>query len=326
MAKRCEQLIAIRLGIVITVAAAVMVLTPSSHTASNSTRQSTPAPQANSTTKQSGSNGPSSNGPGANGNDAQLTAKIVAFLRNLYAWDSSYDVKLGPMKESVVPEFYEVPITITYQGQSESGTIYASKDAKYVLRGDLFRAADDPFAENRALLAANLKDSPSMGPANAKVTIVEFSDFECPHCRLLYQSLKTLLPKYPQVRVVFKNFPIESIHPWAMTAAIAGRCAYQGNPDSFWKMYDSVFDEQEVISPENVYDKLTSFASQDGLATDAFHGCLSSPGAKAAVQADLDLGQKLDISSTPTIFVNGRKLVGGDPALLEQLISYETRH
>lgn len=260
------------------------------------------------------------NSPGS-ANDPQLTATISAFLRNLYGWGAEYDLKLGTFKDAAAPGFYEVPITLTYQGQTETGSIFASKDGKYVMRGEMFKTGEDPFAANRAALT--LQDSPSTGPANAKVTLVEFSDFECPHCRLLYQALKTLLPKYPQVRVVYKNFPLENIHPWALTAAIGSRCAYQNSNTAFWKMYDSVFDQQDLISAENVYDKLTAFAAAAGISGDAFHACLNDPAAKQAIEADEQLGSKLDISSTPTIFINGRRVVGGDPAALAQLITFE---
>ena len=257
----------------------------------------------------------------ASSNDAALNAKISAFLRNLYGWGPQYDLKLGTFKDAADPAFYEVPITLTYQGQSETGTIFASKDGKYVLRGEMFNTSEDPFAVNRAALS--LENSPSLGPANAKVTLVEFSDFQCPHCRLAYQALKALLPKFPQVRVVYKNFPLENIHPWAMMAAVGSRCAYQNSNAAFWKMYDSIFDQQDVISAENVYDKLTDFAGAAGISADAFHTCLNDPASKQAIDADLQLGEKLDINSTPTIFINGRRVVGGDPASLEQLLTFE---
>ena len=88
------------------------------------------------------------------------------------------------------------------------------------------------------------------------MTLVEFSDFECPVCRSLHDVLRSLLPTYPQVRVVFKDFPLETLHPWARTAALAGRCAYQQKPEAFWKVYDSIYDNQEIISAENAWSSL----------------------------------------------------------------------
>jgi protein-disulfide isomerase len=168
-----------------------------------------------------------------------------------------------------------------------------------------------------------MKDAPSLGDAKATVTLVEFSDFQCPVCRSLHDVLRGMLPNYPQVRVVFKDFPIEVLHPWARTAALAGRCAYQQDPRVFWKVYDAIYDQQEVISAENAWAKMADFAAQSGLSPDAFKACMASPEAAAAVDASRANGQQLDVNSTPTVFVNGRRLVGADAHALEQYIQYE---
>ena len=152
--------------------------------------------------------------------------------------------------------------------------------------------------------------------------MVEFSDFECPVCRSLHDVLQGLLVNYPQVRLVFKDFPLEQ-HPWARSAAIAGRCAYNQDPKAFWKLYDLIYDNQDIISPENSYNKFNEYASQIGLSADNFKSCLSSPEAAAAVDASRANGLALEVSSTPTIFINGRRIVGADPHLVEQNIKYE---
>ena len=132
-----------------------------------------------------------------------------------------------------------------------------------------------------------------------------------------------MLPNYPQVRVVFKDFPLESLHPWARTAALAGRCAYQQDPKAFWKLYDAIYNQQEVISAENAWTKMTDYAADAGLNPEAFKACMSSQEAAAAVNASQANGQELEVNSTPTVFVNGRRLIGADPHLLEQYIRYE---
>jgi protein-disulfide isomerase len=136
--------------------------------------------------------------------------------------------------------------------------------------------------------------------------------------------LRDLLPKYPgKVRVVFKDFPLEQLHPWARTAAIAGRCAYQQNPAAFWKMYDLIYDHQEIISASTAWTKMMDYAGQSGLDTDTFKACMASPEAAEAINASRANGQLLDVNSTPTVFVNGRRMVGADAHLLEQYINYE---
>jgi protein-disulfide isomerase len=246
---------------------------------------------------------------------------VEAYLRNLYAFGPDTAVKVAAPKDIGVEGLQEVDVEVKVGENQQTGKVYVTKDGKYMFRGELSELSKDPLADNRAQLQT--KDSPSLGPANAPVTLVEFSDFQCPVCRSLHDALRGLLPNYPQVRVVFKDFPLEQLHPWARTAAIAGRCAYQQDPAAFWKMYDLIYDNQEVISPETAWGKMMDFAGQLGLNSDTFKACMASPEAGAAVNASHENGIQLEVGSTPTIFVNGRRIVGADPRLLEQYIKYE---
>lgn len=246
---------------------------------------------------------------------------VEAYLRNLYAFGPDTAVKVAAPKDLGVEGLQEVDIAVKVGENEQTGKVYVTKDGKYMFRGELSDLAKDPLAENRAQLQT--KDSPSLGPANAPVTLVEFSDFECPVCRSLHDALRGLLPNYPQVRVIFKDYPLEQIHPWARTAALAGRCAYQQAPAAFWKMYDLIYDSQDVISAENAWSKMTDFAGQSGLNADAFKACMASPEAGAAVDASRANGVQLEVGSTPTMFVNGRRIVGADTHTLEQYIKYE---
>ena len=247
---------------------------------------------------------------------------IEAYLRNLYAFGPDVLLVVGPPKESPVAGLLETNIDLTIADNKEAVKFYVSKDGKFLFRGELSDMTKDPLAENRAQIQMN--DAPSMGDGNAAVTLVEYSDFECPVCRNLHDALRGLLPKYAgKVRVVFKDFPIEQLHPWARTAAIAGRCAYQQDPKAFWKMYDFIYDNQDIISAANAWTKMMDYAGQSGLDADVLKSCMAGPEAGAAVNASRANGQQLEVNSTPTIFVNGRRIVGADPHLLEQYINYE---
>jgi protein-disulfide isomerase len=247
---------------------------------------------------------------------------IEAYLRHLYAFGSDVAIVVGPLKETPVEGLMIVDIDVTIGENKEAAKFYVSKDGKFLFRGELSDMTKDPLAENRANIQMN--DAPSLGDAKAPVTLVEYSDFECPVCRNLHDVLRGMLQNYAgKVRVVFKDFPIEQIHPWARTAAIAGRCAYQQDPKAFWKMYDFIYDNQELISAANAWTKMADYAGQSGLDAGAFKSCMASPEAGAAVNASRANGQKLEVNSTPTVFVNGRRLVGADAHLLEQYINYE---
>jgi protein-disulfide isomerase len=253
--------------------------------------------------------------------EAQLLKNSEAFVRKLFAWGPEFQVKLGPASQSPAPGYYLVPVQITFGGQTDTGVLYISKDGKTLLRGELFDTSADPFAGNRAKLHPD--GNPSRGPADARVTLVEFSDFQCPHCRQLYEAMKTLGPRYPQIRIVFKDLPIAAIHPWAETAALGGRCAYMQSPDAFWQIHDALFENQDFISAANIWERLVELAGQTGLDKESFKACLTSPEAAKAIEANIEDAKVLSVNSTPTVFVNGRPVVGGDPTTLQQYIDYE---
>jgi protein-disulfide isomerase len=258
---------------------------------------------------------------GATAGQSPIQKTVEAYLRNLYAFGADTAVTVAAPKDIGVEGLQEVDIEVKIGENQQTGKVYVTKDGKFMFRGELSDLSKDPLAENRAQL--QVKDSPSLGPANAPVTLVEFSDFECPVCRSLHDALRALLPNYPQLRVVFKDYPLEQIHPWARTAALAGRCAYQQSPGAFWKMYDLIYDGQDLISAENAWAKMTDFASRSGLNPDTFKTCMASPEAGAAIDASRANGLQLEVGSTPTMFVNGRRIVGADPHTLEQYIKFE---
>jgi protein-disulfide isomerase len=250
-----------------------------------------------------------------------LQKSIDAYLRNLYAFGPEVQLTVSVPKETPIAGLLETSVSVKTGEGAEDAKFYVSKDGKYLIRGDVLELSNDPMVANRA--AIDLTDAPVMGNPKAAITVVEFSDFECPVCRSLHDVMRGMMKNYPQVRVVFKDYPIEVLHPWARTAALAGRCAYQQEPAAFWKMYDSIYDNQEIISAENAWMKMAEYAGRAGLNPDAFRACMASPEAGAAVDASRANGQKLDVNSTPTLFVNGRRLVGADPHLLQQYIQYE---
>jgi protein-disulfide isomerase len=251
----------------------------------------------------------------------QLLKATEAFVRDLYAWGPDYQVKVGPLSQSPAPEFYKVPIQVTYNDQSDTGELYVSKDGKTVLRGDIFDLHGDPYAAVRAHL--NIAGNPSIGPENAPITLVEFADFECPHCKEFSDNFPAIQQKYPQIRLVYKDFPLTDIHPWAQTAAIAARCAYMQSPAAFWKMHDTIFKNQDNITPDDAWDELNGFAKDEGLDAGAFKSCMASPEAAKAVDGNRADAIALGVSSTPTVYVNGRPVVGGDPAAVEQYIQFD---
>src|SRR5262244_65862 len=147
--------------------------------------------------------------------------------------------------------------------------------------------------------------APIRGAADAPVTVVEFSDFECPFCKQTHPTLKQLLDRYPgKVRLAYRDFPLDSIHPQARRAAEAARCADEQG--KFWNYHDILYANHPKVSEEN----LKNLAKEVGLDVNAFDRCLSSGKFKATVQRDLIDGAKLGVTGTPTFFINGREISG----------------
>lgn len=153
--------------------------------------------------------------------------------------------------------------------------------------------------------------SPEIGPANAKITIVEFSDFQCPYCVLAVPQIQALLKAYPtQVKLIFKQFPLE-IHSRAFLAATSAIAAYKQG--KFWEMHDAMFEHHNDLSPES----LVAVAKSLGLDVARFEKDMNSEATKQAIEKDVNDGEQAGVQGTPTIFVNGQRYNG--PIRLEAL-------
>ena len=163
-------------------------------------------------------------------------------------------------------------------------------------------------------------DDPVFGPADAAITIIEFSDYECPYCRRWHEEvLPGLLEAYPdQIRLVFRDFPLTSIHPNATPAASAANCAR--DQEQFWAFNQKLFSMEYSLSKSGYQ----IYADELGLDMDVFNECLESGRYNDEVQADLDYAVNLGVRSTPTFFVNGIPIVGAQPLeAFSQLIDQE---
>jgi protein-disulfide isomerase len=247
--------------------------------------------------------------------------KVEAFLRYYFALGPEVEITVATPTELGTSGLLEVPIEVKSAEGADKLKMYLTKDGRYLLRGELSDLTADPLAENIAKM--QLANAPVLGDPKAPITLVEYSDFECPVCRNLHDALRGLLPNYPQVKVIFKDFPIDAIHPWARTAALAGRCAYHQNPVAFWKIYDLIYDNQDIISAATVWDKMLDFAARVGLNADTFKSCMAGPQAAAEIDASLANGQLLEVRVTPTAFVNGRRISGADARTVQQYIDFE---
>ncbi|USN53293.1 MAG: thioredoxin domain-containing protein [Candidatus Nomurabacteria bacterium] len=156
-------------------------------------------------------------------------------------------------------------------------------------------------------------NDPSRGPETAKVLIEEYSDFQCPACKAADTNLPEVLAAYPNdVRFVYNDYPLTTIHKNARAAAEAAQCAFaQGK---FWEYHDKLFEEQaswSVLSGSTVTDTFVQYASDLGIDSEAFQSCIDNTEQKEAVNTDIGEGNARKVNSTPTFFINGERRVGG---------------
>jgi protein-disulfide isomerase len=191
---------------------------------------------------------------------------------------------------------------------------YVTKDNRCLVVGTIFNLTVEPRREVlRTIVTA---DQPSQGPASAPVTIVEFSDLECPMCARVHEFLeKELLPKYGgKVRVVYKEFPLPTIHDWSLLGSIANQCAYQINPATFAPYRSLIFKNRINLNATNARDLLLDYGEQVGLDRLRLGACIDSKASLPRIEENVREGNVLGVTATPTSFVNGKRLVGMESA------------
>lgn len=228
----------------------------------------------------------------------------------------------GTIKESVIKGAKEA--TVTTQGRPLQ--ILIAGDGKTVVLGTIEdisvdiaaekakKAAEDLRKAQEAVKKITVKDQPSRGPQDAKVTIIEFSDFQCPFCAKGYATLEEVMKGYgDKVRLIFKNFPL-GFHPWAEPSAIASECVYDQDEKAFWTVYDYYFSHQKELTVDNVKDKTLEALKDSKIDAAKFKECFDGKKTLDRVKADQAEGQQVGVNGTPAFFINGRFLNGAVPA------------
>jgi len=236
-------------------------------------------------------------------------ATVESFMQHWFGYDSSITWQVAQIQPSEVPGFAEVVVNMEKGGQRQSMVLYVSSDEKHAFTGEAIPFGADPFAPMRKELAASTTGI-ARGPSPAQLTVVEFSDLECPHCKQAQPVIDKLMGDFPSARFVFQQFPIEAAHPWAFKAATWAECIGRENNAAFWKFVNGVYDDQLNIDPQNADAKLKEHATTAGADPAKAATCAASPEAAKAVRDSLELGKQVGVTGTPTVFLNGRKIAG----------------
>jgi protein-disulfide isomerase len=253
-------------------------------------------------------------------------AKLEAYLRRLELWIPQVAVQIDDPKASpYLKGFSEVVVHLSFNGQGKEERYLISADGSGLIKGEVFDLNRSPFQGN--LDRIKTAGQPSFGgPETAPVALVVYGDFQCPFCKAEAEIMrKNVVQRFQdKVRVVFKDFPLEAIHPWSRAGSIAGRCVYRQNAQKFWDFHDWIYAGPEEISPENLTEKVTQWAGTNGLNAADYRTCIGTKATEAEVNSNLQEGRALGITATPTSFLNGFKLEGQIQwEVLEQVIALE---
>ncbi|MGH9502932.1 MAG: thioredoxin domain-containing protein [Terriglobales bacterium] len=231
---------------------------------------------------------------------------VNAFLKQMFGYDPAVSWKIAAIRPSPAEGLTEVLVVLsTTQGQ-QSSRLYVTEDGQHAVIGEIIPFGAHPFAPAQEALSQGA-DGPSRGPADAPVTVVEFSDLQCPHCKDAQPIIDKLMEEEKDARLVFQNFPLPA-HDWAVKAAAYGDCIGRSSPDAFWKYAASVYAAQSDITAATADEKLTAIADQSGAKGTDIAACAAKPETISRVQRSVALGAGLEVSGTPTLFINGRKI------------------
>jgi len=256
-------------------------------------------------------------------------ATLEAYLRYSELWVPQVTVKIDdPKPSTIVKDYSDVWVHLSYNGSMKDELYYVSKDGKNVLRGVAFDIAKSPFEADLQMLKEDTQ--PNFGAGDkATVNMVVFGDFQCPVCQKEETDLRKNLPGAfgEKVRVYFNDFPLTSIHPWAMKASIIGRCMYKESANTFWDYHDWIYANQQEITLENLDGKVQDWAKGKSMNGDKIKACSEDKAAAGEVDRSVQMGRNLQVSATPTLFINGRKMEGAlDWNILSQLLQIEIDH
>ena len=249
--------------------------------------------------------------------DAATQRRIEVILRSQFNLPTDFNVALGSRKPSKISGYDELPVTLSRSGRSQVINFLISTDGKHLARLETYDLTHDPSS------TIDIAGRPIRGNPNAKVTIINFDDLECPYCARMHQQLfpSTLARYKDQVRFVYKDFPLVEIHPWAMHASVDADCLADQNADVYWHYVDYLHSHAQEVTGEDrdlkkstaALDRIARQQAADGkLDSQKLDACIAKQD-ESKVQQSLKEAGGLNLEGAPALFVNGEKINGAIP-------------
>ncbi len=262
--------------------------------------------------------------------DSPSVATVDSYLHAMLGYDANRIWRVVGIQKTAVAGVSKVTTLISEKGPKAkvlTAMFYVMPDGKHLIAPDpsglsIFGA--NPFAENRAVLQARA-NGPAHGGTSKDLLLVEFADLQCPHCKDAQATMAKLAADFPKARIVYENFPLTEIHPFALQAAEYGDCvAKQSNP-AFFTYAQAVYDTQAGLTAEAGVQTLNAAVTKAGMDPAVIAACAATDAAKADVNASTKLAIDLEVNQTPMLSINGRMVpVNGVPYdVLKSLIVFQ---
>ena len=252
---------------------------------------------------------------------SDIARMIERQVRAHYSLPPAVKVVLGPLRSSEFANYDALTVTFVSPNKKQDFEFLLSRDHKSLVRMTKLDLTADPYAET--VKKIDVAGRPTRGNKDAKVTVVNYDDFECPFCSRMHSTLfPGILKEYgDRVLFIYKDYPLEEIHPWAVHAAVNANCLGAQNSDVYWDYVDYLHGNQHAISAEKgrdgqnaELDKLAATQAQkSNLDVAKLQACVKAQDEKA-VRASMHEGEVIGVEATPTMFINGQKLDGAVPA------------
>jgi protein-disulfide isomerase len=247
--------------------------------------------------------------------DLPTEATVNAFMKQQFGYEADLTWKIASIRPSAVQGLAEVTVVLASQQGQQSTRFYVAPDGEHALVGEVIPFGARPFDPAKKLLEKGIT-GPARGPKDAPVTIVEFGDLQCPACKAAQPTIEALVAAEPNARFVFQHFPLE-MHNWAAKGAAYADCVGRASNDAFWKFVSKTYETQADITAETADEKLTALADGAGVKGADIAACAAKPDTKARIDASLALGKSVDVTGTPTLYINGRKIGSFDARLTD---------
>jgi len=262
--------------------------------------------------------------------DAPSVATVDSYLKAMLGFDANRIWRVEAIQKTTAPGVSKVTAMVSERGPNAkvlTAIFFVLPDGKHLIAGDANGVSPfgaEPFAANRAILQAKA-NGPAHGSASKDLMLVEFADLQCPHCKDAQPTMDKLVKDFPKARIVFQNFPLVDVHPFAFQAAAYGVCIAKKSADEFYTYAQAVYDTQGALLPDSAEQTLKNAATKAGADPTAIAFCAASDAAKAEVNASIALANELGVDQTPMLSINGRLIsISAIPYdTLKQLIQFQ---